>query len=490
MGWWNSTAPKTCWGTASNTQDNASIPVAGDAVIFDGVGFGASNCTIPGGYNPSFGTIVCTGYSHTIMVSGNTITVDGNTLTFSSGMSFFGSPATWRLTSTSGTVALTTNGEDLGNLTVAVTGTCQLQDNISLYDSLVVESGTFDTNNKTISAVDFNSSGTTTRTLSLGSSVISLSGYIASGDYNVWDCSTVTNLTVTAGTSTIYFTKSGTDTGNRYFQGGGKTYYNLKLASSNVVTRIYGSNTFNNINQEIASTTTPSIKIEAGKTQTITSLTMTGYSSSKRITLGSVTAATHTISCATGTITADHIDISYSTASGGATFNARPDGIDSGNNTGWSFPAISSYSGAVTIGVTPGSSYADFATHSYSGSIPLAIVPSSASHKNTEWIGSIGIGITPSHTRVRDINRTGNLGVTFVPSSVKAVTLNRSGNLSVSFSVTSLVQKVNSTYHGYTWHLTQSFGVTSTVVIRKRLRVVDPVVTGGCPQCGCLIYNR
>ena len=60
---WTATG-NTNWGTASGVQDNASVPTAADDVFFDGVGTGASNCTISSG--SVCRSINCTGYINTL----------------------------------------------------------------------------------------------------------------------------------------------------------------------------------------------------------------------------------------------------------------------------------------------------------------------------------------------------------------------------------------------------------------------------------------
>jgi len=66
---WNATG-NTNWGTASNTQDNASVPGDTDDVIFDGVGTGASNSTCNAAI--TINSLVMTGYANTLSTS-NTI---------------------------------------------------------------------------------------------------------------------------------------------------------------------------------------------------------------------------------------------------------------------------------------------------------------------------------------------------------------------------------------------------------------------------------
>ena len=82
------------------------------------------------------------------------------------------------------------------------------------------------------------------------------------------------------------------------------------------------------------------LEFEPGSTQTVTgNFVLSGASASDRVNLtirGSGSAAT--ITKASGTVTASYANISYSNATGGATFKAPlTTNIEGGNNTGWIF---------------------------------------------------------------------------------------------------------------------------------------------------------
>jgi hypothetical protein len=78
------------------------------------------------------------------------------------------------------------------------------------------------------------------------------------------------------------------------------------------------------------------LRFKAGTTTTVTDFVADGTTA---ITITSATAATHTLSCASGTIDVSYCTISYSIAAGGATWNAwtSEGNTDGGNNTGWVF---------------------------------------------------------------------------------------------------------------------------------------------------------
>lgn len=140
---WNATG-NTNWGTATATQDNASVPGAGDDVIFDS-GYTGS-CTASG--QSCNNMTVSSGYTGTITnASGNTFSIYGN-ISWASGWTFTNA-GEFVLKAPSGTVTILTNGISVGGvIKFGVTGstaTFQLQDNYTTSASqfyLVAGSGT------------------------------------------------------------------------------------------------------------------------------------------------------------------------------------------------------------------------------------------------------------------------------------------------------------------------------------------------------------
>jgi len=142
-----------------------------------------------------------------------------------------------------------------------------------------------------------------------------------------------TNFTTTAGTGTG--TISMTAATAKTFVGGGSTFNcTLNQGGAGALT-ITGSNTFSNI----TNTTQPaSILFTAATTSTFSSFSLSG-TAGNLITIGSVTAASHTLSKASGTVSSDFLSISRSTATGGAGWYAGANSTDGGNNSGWIFTA-------------------------------------------------------------------------------------------------------------------------------------------------------
>lgn len=274
-----------------------------------------------------------TGYAGTL-ASLHNVTIFGN-LTFSTGMSSTIN-ANNRLLSfkaTSGTQLITTNGRTL-DINVAcngVGGTVQLQDALTMssFTYLELVNGTLDLNGFTLTAGR--------ATISAGTKNITFNGgtlLVGSNTFSLaWSNSNPTNFTTTAGTGTGVISVASASA--KTFDGGGSTY-NCNLNQGGVGTlTIANSNTFNDITNSVQPAT---ILFTAGTTQTVSDFTLSG-TSGNLITIGSVTAASHTLSKASGTVSTDFLSISRSTATGGAGWYAGANSTDGGNNSGWIFTA-------------------------------------------------------------------------------------------------------------------------------------------------------
>jgi hypothetical protein len=157
-----------------------------------------------------------------------------------------------------------------------------------------------------------------------------------SGTGNVWNVTTPTNLTVSAGSSSITITNGNSTI--KTFTGGGKTYAALELPTgvSNPSVTIADANTFGTI--DTGTNGKGTLNLTAGTTTTVTNFTPSG-TSGNLYTLDSTTGGTPaTLSKASGTVSISFMSIKDSTASGGATFNATSS-TDATGNTGWNFLA-------------------------------------------------------------------------------------------------------------------------------------------------------
>jgi hypothetical protein len=248
-GTWDN-ASTTHWATSSGGAGGAGVPTSADNVIFDtasgtvayavtiGVTATPANCndvTI-GGLAAAAVTITSTATS-VLNVYGSWT----NAATQVAFASTAGSNLNFLATTTGKTI--TTNNLTLGLLTLnfnGVSGGWTLGSAFTSTAAFNFNQGTFSTANFAVSVAGLNSSGTSTRSVSLGSSTVTCSGATPVNIVNA------TGLTFNAGTSTITCTSATSS-----FTGGGLTYYNVSFTSNgaNASTIINGNNTFNNLSQ-------------------------------------------------------------------------------------------------------------------------------------------------------------------------------------------------------------------------------------------------
>jgi hypothetical protein len=276
-----------------------------------------------------------TGFAGTINNSNRTIY--GNFTFPATGLSLSGNN-TQNFSATSGTQTITTNGVtiDVPFTFNGAGGTRALAGDLTLGSTRTIsfESGTFNTNNFNVTISRLLSNNTNVRTLNMGSGTWTLGG-----TGTVWDIATSTNLTLNPSTSTIVL--SDTSATARTFAGGGLTYNNLTIGGTTGTSTLTftGSNTFNTLSS--TKTVAHTILFTASTTNTFTTFNINGTAGNV-VTIGSVTAASHTLAKAGGgTVTADYLSISRSTATPTLTWLAT-NSTDGGNNSGWYFGAFPS----------------------------------------------------------------------------------------------------------------------------------------------------
>lgn len=238
--------------TSGGTADHAAFPLAQDTAVFPAATYPASGSTTTINAVYNIGTIdmsLRTTNTMTLAVSsgpsvyGNWINGTGITISGTTSINFVGRVAQ----------TLTSAGKSFTNRWILNSpgGTLTLADAYTTTNTtpLAVTWGTFDTANYNVTAAGISSDNANTRTITLGSSTLTLSGNSPITFTNS------TNLTFTSGTSTI--TASGT--GDVVFGGGGQTFYNVDFTGANATSvTVNGTNTFNNLS--IAGRTTVGIK--------------------------------------------------------------------------------------------------------------------------------------------------------------------------------------------------------------------------------------
>ena len=181
---WDGTAGSK-WAATSGGTGGETVPTTADDVFFSSASTGTA--TIATG-NTGAKSINCTGFTGTltgtaaITVAGSVTLVAGMTYTHTGTVTF------------TGTGTLTTAGKTFSAVTIDASGfTVTLGDALNISSrSITVSRGTFDTANYSVTAGNLSSNISANRTITLGSSTVTLSSN--------WSFSGV-GLTFNAGTS-------------------------------------------------------------------------------------------------------------------------------------------------------------------------------------------------------------------------------------------------------------------------------------------------
>ena len=337
---WGATGSGSWSATSGGALDATQFPLAQDTAVFPAATYPASGSTttINAAYN--IGTIdmsLRTTNTMTLATSINDFSIYGNWIN-GTGITLSGPPTisfsgrtTQQITSAgrSFTQAITINSPS---------GSVTLQDALTIGVAVLITltNGTLDLNGQTctVGLRFLTATGTKNLTFNGGTLVCPTASTTA------FNNAAPTGFTTTAGTGTG--TISMTAATAKTFVGGGSTFNcTLNQGGAGALT-ITGSNTFSNITNTVQPA---SVLFTAGTTSTFSNFSLSG-TAGNLITIGSVTAASHTLSKASGTVSADFLSISRSTATGGAGWYAGANSTDGGNNSGWIFTAPPAPSGS------------------------------------------------------------------------------------------------------------------------------------------------
>jgi hypothetical protein len=320
----------TGWATSSGgTPAAANFPLAQDTAVFDNTGSVTGTITVNSAWNIGTLDMSTRTSAMTLATSTNLPLIygswkngSGTTLTGTGELVFSGRSATQQITSSGKTFTQKININ-------AVSNTVQLIDALtsSISVGLILNSGTININGQTLTVVKFNAATFITRNLTFngGTLAITGTGVAFTGD------TSANGFTTTAGTGTGAITL--TSASAKTFSGGGNTYNcTINQGGAGALT-ITGANTFADITNTYNATGATSILFTAGTTSTFTNWSASG-AVGNILTIASVTAATHTLSKATGTVNASYLSLTNSIATGGATWNAT-NSVNGGGNTGW-----------------------------------------------------------------------------------------------------------------------------------------------------------
>jgi len=330
---WDATTT-THWSATTGGAGGQSVPTSADDVFFDANSTGI--ITLSANIQHFCLNLDFSGFTGTLQGGGGAVDIYGS-LTLGSGMTN-NTTKPFRFYATTTGHTITTNGITISGALEfnGVSGGWILQDNLILVSgkSIHMTNGTFDANNKNVTAGNFTSATTSTRTITMGSGTWELTGTVFSTFFEV----NISNLTLNADTSTIKLTGTITAAKNLGFSGHNLTLYNFWNATSGAYAIIIkGSNTYNDFKINAGRIQ----HFQAGTTQTVTTFTAIG-TAGNLITINSDTTGTHTLSKISGIVTCDYLDIQHSIATGGASWYA---GVNSTNNqdvatagSGWRFP--------------------------------------------------------------------------------------------------------------------------------------------------------
>lgn len=196
---------------------------------------------------------------------------------------------------------------------------------INVIGTYTLTAGTLDLGNQSVSFGSFSSTNTNVRTINLGSGTLTLT---LSG--NVWNTSTVTNLTFNAGTSTISCTNAGT----KQIVSGALTFYNINQGGLGALT--IPAATFNSISNSVQPTT---ILFNSNTTATVANLNLNGTAGNLVTLSFSGATANYTIEYTGSTVnTMNFVSVSRFTGARSGIFFAT-NSTNGGNNTNITFAA-------------------------------------------------------------------------------------------------------------------------------------------------------
>jgi hypothetical protein len=330
---WGATGSGSWSATSGGSADSTMFPLAQDTAVFPAATYPASGSTTTVNSDYPIGTIdMSLRTTNTMTLATSTFApglfgnwINGTGITISgTGTIFVLGRTTQQITSVSKTFTQPIN-------IFSPSGTVQLQDALTTGTGVTttLTSGTLDLNGFTYTVGTAFTTATGTKNLTFNGGTL----VCPAATTTAFNNAVPTGFTTTAGTGTGVISMTAATA--KTFVGGGSTFNcTLNQGGAGALT-ITGSNTFSNITNTVQPA---SVLFTAATTSTFTNFNLSG-TSGNLITIGSVTAASHTLSKASGTVSADFLSISRSTATGGAGWYAGANSTDGGNNLGWIFTA-------------------------------------------------------------------------------------------------------------------------------------------------------
>ena len=206
-------------------------------------------------------------------------------------------------------------------------GTVELADALNIgSNTLTVTNGTFDTKNYNVTAGALSSANINVRTITLGSSTVTLSGTapLAFG---------VVNFTFDCGTSSIVCTSAGVS-----FTGAFQTFYDVSFTGGAGVKQLNNEATYRNLFVSAPASAAITTLVSSANQTINGTLTVAGATAVRRIFLRSDTLGT-TRTLTVNSLSADDCDFRDITIAGTAAGSSPTRAGDCGGNTGITFPA-------------------------------------------------------------------------------------------------------------------------------------------------------
>ena len=327
-GTWNTTST-TNWSATPGGAGGASVPTSADSVFF------VQTATY---------TVTCTGALNCLdlNVGGGTVTIaQGTSPTFAiRGYMSLIAGTVWSATGAITFTAITTNKQIVTNGTTlagsvifnGVGGSWFLSSALTTSGTITLTTGSLTTNNYNITATGaFVVTGTLTRSITLGSSVVT----VGASSTTAFSAAQTTNLTFNAGTSEFIFTNTGAGIN---VASTGLTFYKVNFTSTSISTStIAGNNTFS-IFQIVGATSANVTTTVFSANQTIGTLTIGAGASPacRRLIASNDLGTQRTLAVTTVSATADidfrDIAITGTTLTGTRLGNCQ-------GNSGITFPA-------------------------------------------------------------------------------------------------------------------------------------------------------
>jgi hypothetical protein len=423
-----------------------------------------------------------TGFAGTLT---NVATYIYGSLTLSTGMTVSAGTSAFTFAATSGTSTITSNSKtmDFPVTFNGVGGTWSCADALTMGSTrtLTLTNGTLDLNGKTLTVGSAFTTAAGTKNLTFNGGTLAC----PSTSITAFNNAAPTGFTTTAGTGTGSI--SMTSASAKTFVGGGSTYNcSLNQGGAGALT-ITGANTFNDITNSYKATGATSILFTAGTTNTFSNWNASG-TAGNLLTINSVTAATHTLSKASGIVNVDYLSVTNSTATGGASWYAGANSTNVSGNTGWIFSAAPA--GAVLAGVlaaallgTPVPS-ADFALSGVSSSAAVGTVTPAFSYaaalSGVSAAGSVGTLTTAFSYSVAltSVSASGLTG-TATPKSTLALSgvlaSGSTGTVTTAFSYSAALSGVSSSGSVGTTVPSAVFALTGVAVQGQAGRFVFPL---------------